>query len=51
MDFGMVWGGFWEGFGGSWRTLGFLLGPCIQNTLQKGSWKPLGSVLASFWRV
>ena len=45
---GRVWGGFWEGFGGSWRLLGHFLGSIfeasIQNALQKGSWRLLGSI-------
>ena len=52
---GRILGGFWEGFGSSWRLLGHFLGSifeaCIQNALQKGSWRLLGSIWASFWRV
>jgi hypothetical protein len=45
---GRVWGGFWEGFGGSWRILGHFLRSIfeatMQNALQKGSWRLLGSI-------
>ena len=47
-----VLGGFWEAFGGSWGLLGQFLASffeaCIQNALQKGSWRLLGWILAPF---
>ena len=52
---GRIFGGFWEGFGGSWHLLGRFLasnfGACIQNTLQNGFRRLLASILASFSRV
>ena len=52
---GRVWGGFWEGFGGSWPALGHFLtsffGACIRNALQKRSWRLLGWILAPFSKV
>ena len=50
--FGRVWERSWEGFGGSGGLLGRLGGSffhaCIQDGLQKWSWRPLGCILARF---
>ena len=48
---GRLLGKFWEGVGGSWPLgpfFGRLFGACIQNAFQKGSWRLLGSIWASF---
>ena len=46
IDFGRVWEGFWEGFGGSWPLFGhfvaFFFSACIRNALQTVSWRLLG---------
>ena len=53
--FGRILERFLERFGASGRLWGHFLasfsGACIQNALQKGSWRLLGSIWASFWRV
>ena len=52
---GRVLGGFCKGFGDFWGLLGQFLASffeaCIQNALQKGSWKVLSWILAPFWKV
>ena len=50
--FGMVWGGFEEGFGDSWellsRSLASFFYACIWDGFPKGSWRLLGSILGRF---
>ena len=49
---GRVLGGFCKGFGDFWGLLGQFLASffqaCIQNALQKGSWKVLSWILAPY---